>query len=106
MNPKVQALIVRAQTALNGRPPLGGSIAVDFGKDAGCVLVTKTNGVGPLPVRPASLMPPPDCTITLSLDTLSKIEGGSVWPFIDGEVQIDGDRSLAEKFGSILKAAA
>jgi hypothetical protein len=101
MNPKIQALIVRAQGAFLGQPPLGRSVRVDFGDD-GNIYVSSTNQV----LDGARVVSPADCTIKLSLDTLASLESGDLFPLIDGEVEIDGDRDLAKTFGSIVKAAA
>jgi putative sterol carrier protein len=101
MNQKVTALIARAQAALKGQPPLGGSVLVDFGSD-GHVYIDAANVVNGTP--PAEV----DCTITLSLSTLDALESGSesiVWAMIDGDVTVDGDRDLAERFGKIVQSA-
>lgn len=100
MNQQVTALIAKAKTALQGKPPLGGSILVNFGTD-GLVLITEKNVVYPVPSLCNA-----DCTITLSLAELADLEDGAsvTWAVIDGALKIDGDRALAEKFAGILKS--
>jgi hypothetical protein len=94
----VLALISKAEAALKGKPPIGGSICCNFGAD-GVAYLYPDNRIAAFDC-PADA----DCTISLSLAELSALEGGAsiTWAVLTGAVKIEGDEGLAKKFGAIV----
>jgi hypothetical protein len=111
MNPKVQTLVARANAALKGQAPIGGTILVNFGTD-GEVFVAGDGHANQVVGSSGSAhggVQPANCTIALSLAALDKLEHASRWTqammLLDGEVVVSGDRDLAKKFATILTDA-
>lgn len=102
MNPIVQALITKAEAALRGVPLINGSVLVNLGT-AGLVYFYPNNEVAAVPEICQA-----DAVLTLSLDTLEKIENNQesvLWADIWGDLKVDGNEDLAIKLGKILQAA-
>lgn len=100
---KVSDLVTRAEAALKGKPPIGGSICIDFGSE-GVAYVYRNNEVAQIPQVSAA-----DCTISLSLGTLAQLESGDesvVGAVLWGDLKVSGNRDLAEKFGAIVQGTS
>ncbi len=107
MNSKLEELVDRVRPALAGHPGLGGSVLVNLGS-AGAVFVGADNTIqDATTVNALTAHAPINATITTTLDTIANLQAGGsvVWALIDGDIQITGDRDLAERFGKLLQTA-
>jgi ubiquinone biosynthesis protein UbiJ len=96
--------MIRVAAAFKGQPPLEGNLGVDL--RVARVFIGANNSVRLAADTEKSF----DCTITLGLDTLTKFETANDFEraimLADGDVDVQGDSGLAEKFAGILRSAA
>lgn len=103
-SPAVQDIIARMGEAIGANSGLGGALKFDFGAEGSLLIDGKAtpNTVSDGEGRPA------DCTITISLDTFSRLARQELDPtsaFMQGKLRVAGDMGLAMKLGPILANA-
>ena len=103
--PRVQEIINEMGSRLGANSGLGGTLKFDFG-DAGTVYIDGAST--PNTVSDGAGKPPPQCTISVGLDTFEKMIKGELdgtSAFMQGKLRVAGDMGLAMKLGPILQKA-
>jgi len=98
----IETIMAALAREIARHPSLDGIVKIDFGAQ-GCIFIDGTaqpNVVG------ATTSKSPDCTVTLSVETLKRLKSREIDPaaaFFQGKLRVDGNFGLAMKLGPILQ---
>jgi putative sterol carrier protein len=98
----IETIMAALAREVADHPSLDGIVKIDFGAH-GCIFVDGT--VHPNTVGETSDKSP-DCTVTLSVETLKRLKSRQIDPaaaFFQGKLRVDGNFGLAMKLGPILQ---